>query len=733
MKKYFGILLSFILMLMLYGCNINWQNYVSLSVTEKEVVLEIGESKQITATVKPTDTTITWKSSDPNIATVSDVGLVTGISIGTTWIEVKASSITKKVKVEVVEKIIEPVSIEIIGGEKEMEVGDYLQLEAILLPEDAVQIVEWSTTDSEILTVDNSGKVIAVSPGEAWIVATSIVKPTLSKSIKIEVLRKMTDEELQHNKIMNIMSKMTIEEKIGQMFMVGFDGITVPSSLKQAIKNKHFGNFIYFGVNVTNPKLVAKMSKELQNLVMNENGIPAFISIDQEGGMVVRFVEEATHFIGSMGLVATGNSQNAYQVGRYSGLELLNYGINNNLAPSLDVNNNPQNSVIGIRSYSDNPQVVTEYGLQMIQGLKDSNVMATVKHFPGHGDTSVDSHYGLPIINHNKERLYQVELAPFIEAIKAGVDSIMSAHIIFSAVDNEQPATLSYKVLTELLREELGYNGIIITDEMRMSAIYNNFGQAEAAILAVQAGADILLYSESTSTSLVAYDAVLQAVRNNVISEERVNESVYRILSKKMKYGLMDEAQDDHTLSEDDFAFHSAYNKAFIEQSITLAKGNVDWFDNNRSTLLISPKCSRYPLLPGLSLTSTYNTLAYVGKTILQERGATNVNYYVIETNISTSEINSILTLARNYDQVVIAVENVSASQANLINQLGRENLDLLVVALRTPYDYLSYTSVSNYVCTYGYYPETVEAIMGLLLGDFQAKGVLPVKVTGLN
>lgn len=369
----------------------------------------------------------------------------------------------------------------------------------------------------------------------------------------------------------------------------------------------------------------------------------------------------------------------------------------------------------------------------MIKGYKDSDVLSTIKHFPGHGDTVVDSHYGLPSINHDKERLYKVELKPFIDAINAGVDSIMTAHIIFSAFDSEYPATLSNKVLTELLREELGFDGIIMTDEMRMKAIRDNFGIGEAAVKAIQAGVDILLYAESTSTSLEAYAGVLAAYKNGTITESRINESVSRILEKKIKYGLLEDYKPRLNLKTNDFETHKTENHDMVKSSITLAKGNVNWFSKEKSTLLISSISTRHPLVPGYTINTSNNSLAYVGKNYLKAEGVAQVGSYVIGTSVKSTDITTILNMANNFEQVIIAVENVSVSQATLIDRLGEQNSNLLVVALKNPYDYLSYTDVDNYVCTYGYFAGSVQAVMDLLLGKFTPTGVLPVKVTGLN
>lgn len=541
------------------------------------------------------------------------------------------------------------------------------------------------------------------------------------------------EEELLQIQIDNIINKLSIEDKIGQMFMVGFEGTTIPSNLRQTVRNNHFGNFIYFGANVADDTLVSALSQGLQDILLDEIGLPGFISMDQEGGMVVRFASEATHFIGNMGLVATGEATNAYQVGLRAGEELRHYGVNMNLAPSLDVNNNPNNPIIGIRSYADKPEIVSSYGLQMINGLKKSEVISVAKHFPGHGDTTVDSHYGLPLISHDLERLYEIELAPFIAAINNGVDAIMSAHIIFSAFDNEYPATLSNRVITGLLREELGFKGIIMTDEMRMNAIRNNFTAAEAAIMAINAGVDILLYAESTSTSVEAYNGVLAAYQNGIITEDRIDASVRRIIEKKLKNNLFTDYEPRRNLGQEDFANNYTFNKDLVRASITLAKGDVEWFNKSHSTLLISAICTRYPLVKGYTINTSNNSLAYVGKNYLKNAGVGIVESAVIGTSLSAGEINNLIQKAKSFQQVVIAVENVSSSQAALVNRLAEENNNLVVVALKNPYDYLSYVNVENYICTYGYYATSIEAVFDLLLGYYQARGILPIKVAGLN
>lgn len=541
------------------------------------------------------------------------------------------------------------------------------------------------------------------------------------------------DEIVEIDLAESILKTLSLEQKVGQMFIVGFSGTTIPTSLVQAINDHYFGNFIYFASNLSNPQTIASMSTQIQETVVNATTIPGFISADQEGGMVARLTTGGTHFIGNMALGAIGDDTLAYEVGQMVGKELRHYGINLNLAPVLDVNNNPANPIIGVRSYSDNPVMVSDFGIAMIQGMRNSNVLATAKHFPGHGDTHIDSHYGLPTIPYDLSRLYDIELYPYIQAIEEGLDAIMTAHILFSAIDNIYPATLSYKVITELLREALGYQGIVMTDAMNMDAIRNHFGNVEASILAIQAGVDILTYTESTSASIQAYRGVLDAVENGIISEARIDESVMRILNQKIKYGLFDEYLPSNTLSTDDFLNHKTFNNDLAKQSLTLAKGEFSGFDANKSTLIISTINSRYAMLPGFAINASQNSLAYIASIKLEAQGFTNVHYQTIGTSISSTQIQNITELAKDYEQVVVAFENATVSQGQLTTALFADNPSLVVVALRNPYDILRFPEVETYICVYGYLDATVYAIIDYLSGGFNATGVLPVIVNGIN
>ncbi len=254
------------------------------------------------------------------------------------------------------------------------------------------------------------------------------------------------------------MSKKELERKIGQLFVVGFDGTTVNPKIKKLIHDYHVGSIILFSRNIGEPEEVLQLTSDLQKEAKKAGyEKPLLICLDQENGVVSRIHKGLTTFPGSMALGATDNPQYAYKIGLATGKELKALGINWNLAPVLDVNNNPDNPVIGVRSFSENAEKVAAFGEAMMKGLQDAGVMTSLKHFPGHGDTNVDSHLDLPVISHEMERLENIELVPFKACIEAGADSVMAAHVYFPAIEPEEdiPATLSKRVYVDLLRKSL--------------------------------------------------------------------------------------------------------------------------------------------------------------------------------------------------------------------------------------------------------------------------------------
>ena len=397
---------------------------------------------------------VVWSVSDETIATISSDGILKPIKVGTVQIKVELkydSSVYSTFNVEVV--LSAPTSININGTQNIIQ-GNSTNLSVDIEGDDVSHQLVWTSSNPKVAIV-YQGIVLGVTAGTTIITASSVVDETVYDTIEITVNKYQSEQPSKEDldRVNQIIDNMTLSQKVGQMFVVGFSGTSMPKNLSDAIETYNFGNVIYMAYNVTNPSTLSILSNDIQNKMVKENTVPGFITIDQEGGRVVRLTNGGTHFVSNMAVAATNNINNTYLEGQAIGQELINYGINCDFAPVLDVNNNPENPIIGIRSYSDNPVLVSLYGNNMISGLKQSNVMGCSKHFPGHGNTSVDTHYGLPTITSDYDQLYQTELAPFISAIANGIDSIMTTHIIFNAIDNQYPATLSKKVLTNLLRQ----------------------------------------------------------------------------------------------------------------------------------------------------------------------------------------------------------------------------------------------------------------------------------------
>lgn len=323
---------------------------------------------------------------------------------------------------------------------------------------------------------------------------------------------------------------MTVRDKIGQLFMVGFLGTTVTPDLASFIKTYKPGGVILFSRNLESVEQIVELTNELQACSPHS---PLLISIDQEGGRVSRLPKDFTIFPPCDLLGRCNSTELAYAAAATIAKELRAVGINMNMAPVLDVNSNPANPVIGDRAFGSEPEVVCELGLATAAGLQDNTVVACGKHFPGHGDTSVDSHKELPVVEASRERLEALEFPPFRRAVEQKVASLMTAHVLYHALDNEFPATLSPAIITDFLRQELKYDGVVVTDDLEMHAIIDHYGVEDAAVRAVLAGCDVLLICKDRDREIAAFKAVEQAVATGAISEERLNLSVARIARLK--------------------------------------------------------------------------------------------------------------------------------------------------------------------------------------------------------
>jgi beta-glucosidase-like glycosyl hydrolase len=337
-----------------------------------------------------------------------------------------------------------------------------------------------------------------------------------------------------------VTSAIDLDRKVGQMIIVAVPGSSMNNAIKAILKSYVPGGVILFGYNLASLESNKKFIGEMQEYSQQSSGIPLFVSIDQEGGRVVRITSGVTQFPGNMAAGIGRDCSLTYLWGRILGLELRRCGINMNLSPVLDVNNNPFNPVINTRSFGSDPRVVASLGTCYIRGLQESGCMAVGKHFPGHGDTNLDSHSTLPVILSNMRRLEKIELYPFTEAISSSVEGIMTAHISYPKIlGNNDPATISPYFLTRLLRNDLKFKGLVITDDMEMAAISQRLELGEAAVQSILAGADIVLISSYGRNIQLVVSAIRHAVSAGRISQERLNESVCRILEAKMRYGIM--------------------------------------------------------------------------------------------------------------------------------------------------------------------------------------------------
>lgn len=334
--------------------------------------------------------------------------------------------------------------------------------------------------------------------------------------------------------------KMSIDEKIGQMIVVGIEGYDLNDNTTSLIQKSKVGGVILFANNVQNTNQLLNLLNSLKSENL-KNKIPLFLSVDEEGGRVTRMPKEFKKLPTNKAIGKINDETLSNKIGSTIAYEIGCFGFNMDFAPVLDVNSNPNNPVIGDRSFGSNVNIVSRLGIQTMKGIQSKNIIPVVKHFPGHGDTSVDSHLGLPSVNNGLQRLKEIELVPFTEAIKNNADVVMIAHILLPKIDSKNPSSMSKIIITDILRKDLNFNGVVITDDMTMGAIVKNYNISEAAVKSVKAGADIVLVCHGYDNEVSVINALKNAVAKGEISKERIEQSVYRILSLKNKYKLKDE------------------------------------------------------------------------------------------------------------------------------------------------------------------------------------------------
>ncbi|WP_283656240.1 MULTISPECIES: beta-N-acetylhexosaminidase [unclassified Paenibacillus] len=529
-----------------------------------------------------------------------------------------------------------------------------------------------------------------------------------------------------------ILAGMSLADKIGQMLMCGFEGTALTDKVRELVATGKIGGIIYFARNVESPEQVARLTASLQRAALEGGTPPLFISIDQEGGMVARVTKDVALMPGGMAIAAAGSEADAYEAAFVSGNELAAMGINLNYAPVMDVNNNADNPVIGVRSFGELPQRVADFGVATLRGFQDAGVAATAKHFPGHGDTAVDSHLDLPTVPHDRTRMEQVELVPFRQAIAEGVDAMMSAHIYFPALEPEKlPVTLSKTVLTGLLREELGFEGIIMTDCMEMNAIAEHYGTVEASVMAIEAGADMILISHRADRQLAAIAAIGRAVAEGRLSEARLDVSVRRLLALKAKRGLLGGGgavgQALSGLARCGTAAHLEVARRISEASVTLVRNDTPVLPLRRLRTLVitaAPMVATqvdesFAPAPGLGTALSKHGLECEDRVIPSDQFA---QY--------SAELLAVAA-AEEIGQIVLGTYNArfNPAQAKLAEALQTLGKPMAVVALRNPYDLLVMPGVQVYAAVYESRPLALESAAKALLGEIPFRGRLPVSL----
>ena len=348
-----------------------------------------------------------------------------------------------------------------------------------------------------------------------------------------------TDEIMREEKepIDDKINSMTLDEKIGQMIITGFNGSEYNDDMDRLINEYKVGGVILFARNIEDSNQMIDLTRALQE---NNNNLPLFISIDEEGGRVSRLPDDVEKFPSAFTIGLINDQQTAYENGKEIGYTLKRLGINLDYAPVLDIYSNENNTVIGDRAFSTEESIVSTMGIATMEGIEDADIIPVVKHFPGHGDTEVDSHYGLPIVYKTLEELRNFEFIPFVKAIESGCDVIMVSHIILNEVDSSNPASLSKIVISDLLRKDLEFDKVVITDDMSMGAITSIMSIEEACIKSIEAGCDILLLGNAYEEIEQVINSIKLKLYNGEISEEQINKSVKRILELKKKYNMME-------------------------------------------------------------------------------------------------------------------------------------------------------------------------------------------------
>ncbi|WP_028648450.1 glycoside hydrolase family 3 protein [Nocardiopsis sp. CNT312] len=493
-----------------------------------------------------------------------------------------------------------------------------------------------------------------------------------------------------------LLAEMDLDDKIGQLMVLSAQG-TSPEENAAQIEAYRPGGLIYFTANLAGTGEIVRMSNGLQELAAQQGaGVPLFLGIDQEQGLVSRLTA-GTRFPDAMAVGATRDPAMAELLAATTAEELAALGINLDYAPVADVNTDPDNPVIGIRSFGSDPALVAEMAVAEAGAFAEGGVASVVKHFPGHGDTDVDSHTGLPVIDLPREEWEAGHLPPFRAAVDAGVDAIMTAHVVMPQLDADTPATLSPEIIGGVLREELGYDGVVTTDALNMEGVRQGHTDGEIAVRAIEAGVDQLLMPPDPAAAL---EALRTAVREGRLTEERIDESVLRILALKEERGVLDaepaDAEAAQAVLED--PEHAEAAQSVADASVTVLRDG--------DGLL--------PLAEGASVS-------------VRGQGGTEITDALREAGVD------VVGLGPDADAVVVGTDGArgSAEQRAVVDAARAQGQPVIVVAQGGPYDLEVFPEVEAFLAVYSSVEVSRYAAARVIAGVLEPSGTLPVDIPG--
>ncbi|MFW5708853.1 MAG: beta-N-acetylhexosaminidase [Chloroflexota bacterium] len=507
-----------------------------------------------------------------------------------------------------------------------------------------------------------------------------------------------------------------INDRVGQMLMAGFDGLTAPDYLLEWLQEGRLGGVILFARNVESPAQLAALTRQLHSAAK----YPLLISIDQEGGTVARLRDCFTESPGAMALASiTGNAESVTEdVSRVLAEEMQALGINWTYAPVVDISYNAENPTVGTRSFGSDQERVAALAAAAIRGFQLGGVAACAKHFPGLGNTTVDTHLALPRLDTPIDHLLHVDLLPYRVATANDLATIMTTHTIFSTLDPDHPATLSSHIISQLIRAELGFDGVVTSDCMEMKAIDDHYGVEESSVRAANAGVDIILFSHTPAKQAAAYESLLAAVKRGDVSEDTVNAANARIERLKARFPV-GQVDAEQVYSEQ----HRALVGAAARAGVTLLREEPGVLplhpDDDRRVMLVELASRRDSLVQD---ENGYSPLARLIQAYLPD-----VHYVRLSASPDQAEIAAVL--GTDVDVLVLATRSAHLipAQADIVRKLAEHGAERVLVALRNPYD-AGLIDGGTVICTAGDSSPSLQAAADMLVGHFEPSGRLPVE-----